>query len=84
LQKNKESAQAEITVASNTPEEVDESAVEKAVRMHVEENERLADRNSELEHKLQMLLSEYAVMKTDSELIKTKARQLLIDKDKEI
>lgn len=71
-------------MASNTPEEVDESAVEKAVRMHVEENERLADRNSELEHKLQMLLSEYAVMKTDSELIKTKARQLLIDKDKEI
>jgi hypothetical protein len=31
-----------------------------------------------------MLLGEYAVMKSDCEIVKTKARQLLIEKDKEI
>lgn len=42
------------------------------------------ERNAELEQKLQMLLGEYAVMKSDCEIVKTKARQLLIEKDKEI
>lgn len=44
----------------------------------------MSARNAELENKLQMVLGEYAVMATDMELIKTKARQLLVEKDKEI
>lgn len=62
----------------------DESAIEKSIKPFIEENERLTERNAELEQKLQMLLGEYAVMKSDCEIVKTKARQLLIEKDKEI
>lgn len=84
LQASKDSHTPEITLAANHSEEEDESQIEKALKPHLEENQRLTDRNVELEQKLQMLLGEYAVMKSDSELIKSKARQLLIEKDKEI
>lgn len=81
---NKEAEKPETPAIHTQHEEVDESAIEKAVKTHIEENERLADRNRELEERLSQLLGEYAVMKQDSELIKSKARQLLIDKDAEI
>ena len=40
--------------------------------------------NGELLFKLQAITNEFAVMKSDAEIIKQKARQMLIDKDKEL
>ena len=66
------------------PEATSETTIEKAIKPHLEENERLQDKNHELEQRLQQVLGEYAVLKQDCEIIKNKARQLLIEKDKEI
>lgn len=38
----------------------------------------------ELLEKLQAITNEFAVMKSDAEIVKQKARQMLIDKDEEI
>lgn len=40
--------------------------------------------NSELLAKLQAITNEFAVVKSDSEIIKQKARQMLIEKDEEL
>lgn len=67
------------------PEEVERNDSEKdEVNGVNEELEQLRKINNELEEKLQSLLGEYAVLKQDNEIIKTKARQMLIEKDKEL
>ena len=40
--------------------------------------------NAELLAKLQAITNEFAVMKSDAEIVKQKARQMLIDKDEEL
>lgn len=60
---------------------MDEDVIEKAIKPYIEEKEKLCSRNAELEQKLQSLLGEYAIMKSDCEIVKTKARSLLIEKD---
>lgn len=48
------------------------------------ENEMLKAQNSELLEKLQAITNEFAVVKSDAEIIKQKARQMLIEKDQEL
>jgi uncharacterized protein (UPF0335 family) len=64
--------------------EVDAAEIEQAVRPHLEEIERLNEQNRDMSDRFQRLFGEYTIMKSDCEIIKTKARQLLIEKDKEI
>jgi hypothetical protein len=40
--------------------------------------------NQELDSKLKTLISEYAQIRAENESVKLKARQMLVDKDKEI
>ena len=42
------------------------------------------EQNAELVRKLQALTNEFAVMKSDAEITKQRARQMLIDKDEEL
>lgn len=49
-----------------------------------EEVRELRERNSEVEQKINALTSECAVLQSDSEIIKTKARQMLVEKEEEI
>ena len=49
-----------------------------------EEMEQTQAQNSELLVKLQAITNEFAVVKSDSEIIKQKARQMLIEKDEEL
>ena len=58
--------------------------VEKAMEANDEEVERSRELQKVLELKLQQLTNEYAVLKSDNEITKTKAREMLIKKDDEI
>ena len=49
-----------------------------------EEVVQLREQNAELLSKLQGITNEFAVMKSDAEIVKQKARQMLIDKDEEL
>jgi len=42
------------------------------------------EQNMDLHKKLQALTNEFAVMKSDAEIVKQRARQMLIDKDEEL
>lgn len=83
-QLNESNAKPEVKPSVEEEKFIEEDAIDKAVRPYLEERERILARNTELEQKLQSLLGEYAVMKSDCEIVKTKARSLLIEKDQEI
>ena len=73
IENNKRLINDEITTQVNEQMEQKES-----------ENVLLKAQNSELLQKLQAITNEFAVVKSDAEIVKQKARQMLIDKDQEL
>lgn len=61
-----------------------EAKVNTQLEQKLEEYEQLRAQNAELLSKLQQITNEFAVMKSDAEIVKQKARQMLIDKDEEL
>ena len=54
------------------------------MEQNTEELEQLRLTNGQLLEKLQSITNEFAVMKSDAEIVKQKARQMLIQKDEEL
>ena len=61
-----------------------EANVAEQMEQKSEELEQLRQTNYQLLEKLQSITNEFAVMKSDAEIVKQKARQMLIDKDEEL
>ena len=61
-----------------------EANVAEQMEQKQEELEQLRQTNNQLLEKLQSITNEFAVMKSDAEIVKQKARQMLIDKDEEL
>ena len=54
------------------------------MEQNAEELDQLRLTNGQLLEKLQSITNEFAVMKSDAEIVKQKARQMLIQKDEEL